>query len=36
MKKSFERDNPGIQYQAPANRDELIARVRDFKSKKHL
>lgn len=36
MKKSFEHDNPGIQYQAPANRDELIAQMREFKTKKHL
>jgi hypothetical protein len=36
MRKSFEHDNPGVPYQAPADRDELIAQVRAFKSKKHL
>ena len=35
MRASFEHNNPGVQYQAPADRDELIARVREFKTKKH-
>jgi len=34
MKKSFEHDNPGVPYEAPTDRDELIARVRAFKSRK--
>ncbi len=36
MKKSFEHDNPGLPYEVPADRDELIAAVREFKNRKHL
>lgn len=36
MKRTFEHDNPGVEYQAPAGRDAVIARVREFNARKRL